>query len=157
MILHYPLESRSFQSDSNQTRTTKYQLSCGVTSVHTKHHSCVNGTHIIIANCNQASCNLIELQKRKNTPYQLKTINIWKKFRVKQETLKSYQAGNLKILSETIQKERTMFPFSILFLFQPFPVSITIPYDPGENGTAWYGMCLMSKYFIDLEDSKSCE
>lgn len=24
------------------------------------------------------------------------------------------QAGNLKILSETIQKERTMFPFSIL-------------------------------------------
>lgn len=96
MILHYPLESGSSQSDSNQTRTTEYQLSCGVTSAHTEHHSCVNGVNIVIATCSQASCNLIELQKRKTHDSNQKQSTSWEKSKVKQEALQSYQRVSRK-------------------------------------------------------------
>lgn len=136
MILHYPLESGSFQSDSNQTRTTAYQLSCGVTSGHTEHHSsCVNGTLIVIAICHQASCNLIELRKTRKHTIPIKNNQHLEK--------NQGQAGSLPILSESIQKERTMLPFSLPLLTIP---SLNYNHDPWENGTVWYGMCLMSKY-----------
>lgn len=96
MILHYPFESGSSHSDSNQTRTTAYQLSCGVTSANTEHRSCVNGVNIVIATCSQTSCNLTGLQTRKTHDSNQKQSTSWEKSKVKQEALQSYQRVSRK-------------------------------------------------------------
>ncbi len=129
MILHYPLESGSFQSDSNQTRTTAYQLSCGVTSGHSKHHSCVNGTLIVIAICHQTSCNLIELRKKEKHTIPIKT---------NQHLEKNSRSGRKpSILSESIQKERT-FPFSFLSL--PLLTIPSLNYSPIWRMGEWHSV-----------------
>lgn len=146
MIFCDPLESGSLQSDSNQIRTAVSTVLSPL--AHTKHHSCVNGTRIVMATCHWASCRT-ELPETEKTPSQLKTIRIWKILHV----IQCQSTGALTILSGYPERKDNVSILQFFSLSLPLSQPNTIPYDPGESGTRWYGMCFMLKNSVGLKYS----
>lgn len=130
MIFCDPLESGSLQSDSNQIRTAVSTVLSPL--AHTKHHSYVNGTHIVMATCHWASCRT-ELPETENTPSQLKTIRIWKNPPCYSRSINRSPYNLIRVS----RKKRQCFHSSVLFSLSS---SLSTKYNPIWPRGEWYKM-----------------